>query len=177
MEQEQATATLTTREVGIRYGLISAVVGIFYFVLITMAGMQMQGPAGYLGYLITAAIIFLAHKYYKDNGNGYMSYGQGIGIAFWCGLISSVISSVFVFIYASYIDSSFIQNIKDLQLEQMEKQGLSEAEIEQAMKIAGAFTSPAGIAGMGFIGGIITALIIAVIVTIFTQKKDPQATI
>ena len=66
--------------------------------------------------IITIVIIFLAHKYYKDNGDGFMSYGQGIGIGFWIGLVSAVISSIFTYIYAKFIDPSFITTFVKKQL-------------------------------------------------------------
>jgi hypothetical protein len=65
--------------------------------------------------------------------------------------------------------------IKDKQIEAMEQRGMSEEQIDQAMKIAGAFTSPEAILGFGLIGGLIVILIVGLIVSIFTQKKNPEA--
>jgi hypothetical protein len=177
MEQEQSTEVATTRSAGIRYGLIGGIIGVFYFVGLAMAGVNMQGPAQYLGIIVTIAMLFLAHKYFKDNGDGYMSYGQGIGIAFWMGLVSAVISSVFTFIYVSFVDTNFIQNIKDLQIEKMQEQGLSDSQIEQGMQMSSFMFTPTAMLVMGLIMGVIITVIVGLIVTIFTQKKDPQATI
>ena len=177
MEQEQSSEVVTTRSTGIRYGVIAGIISIFYFVGLSMAGVDMQGPAQWAGIIITIVVLFLAHKYYKENGDGFMSYGQGIGIAFWMGLVSSVISSVFTFIYVSFIDKSFIENAKDLQIEKMQEQGMSEAQIDQAMQFSSFFFTPTSMLIMGLIMGVIFTVIVGLIVTIFTQKKDPQATI
>jgi hypothetical protein len=67
--------------------------------------------------------------------------------------------------------------IKDKQIEAMEQRGMSEAEIDQAMKFAGAFSTPEAILGFGLIGGFIVILIVGLIVTIFTQKKNPNEAI
>jgi uncharacterized membrane protein YeaQ/YmgE (transglycosylase-associated protein family) len=174
MEQQEAITPVTTKSAGIRFGLISAVIGIIYFIILRVANIDMQGPAGWLGYVITGVLIFLAHKYYKENGDGYLNYSQGIGIAFWLGLVSGVISSIFTYVYIKFVDTAFIDMIKEKQLEQMQSQGMSDDQIDQAMKFAGMFTTPEAILIMGFIGAVIGAVIIALIVTLITQNKRPE---
>jgi hypothetical protein len=174
MEQQEAPVVVTTKSAGIRYGLISAVIGIVYFLGLRMADVDMQGPASWLGWVITAVLIFLAHKYYKENGTGFMSYSQGIGIAFWLGLISAAISSVFTYLYIKFIDTAFIDMIKEKQYEQLQSRGMSEEQIDQAMKFAGMFATPEAIFLMGFVMTVISAVLIALIVTLITQKKSPE---
>jgi hypothetical protein len=176
MEQQNATTSLpvTTRAAGVRFGLISAVFSIIYFIVMMMAGVDMQGPAGWVGWIVAAVLIFLAHKYYKDNGNGYMSYSQGISIAFWMGLVSAAISNVFTYIYVKFVDESFLTMIKDKQIEKMQEKGMSDDQIDQAMKFTEMFMKPEAVVIMGFIMGVISAVLIALIVTLFTQKKNPD---
>jgi len=178
MEQQIETSnSVTTRSVGIRYGAISAVIGIAYFVILNVAQIDMtQGFWNWFGWIITILMIVLAHKYFKDNGDGFMSYGQGIGIAFWLGLISGTISSIFTYLYVKFIDGNMLETIKERQIEGMQSKGMSEEQIDQAMKISAMFTSAEAILVFGFIGSIAGALIIALIVTIFTQKKSPETT-
>ena len=164
----------TTRSAGIRYGLIMSVLSIAFFVIMNVAGLDMQGPVGYLGWAITAVMLFLAHKYYKEEGDGFMTIGQGTGIGFWAGTVSSVISSIFTYVYIKFIDDSFLQTIKDKQMEAMEKQGLSDEQMEQSMKIAGAFTSPEAILGFGIVFGIIAAVIIGLLIALITKKINPD---
>jgi hypothetical protein len=174
MEQQEATVAVTTRSAGIRFGLISAAIGIIYFIVLRMANVDMQGPAGWVGWLITGVLIFLAHKYYKENGNGFMSYSQGIGISFWLGLVSAAISSVFTYLYIKFFDTGFIDMMKDKQIEQMQERGMSDEQVDQAMKFAGMFMTPEAMFVMGLIMGIISAVLMGLIVTLFTQKKSPE---
>lgn len=165
----------TTRQTGMRYGLILGVISIAYFVILNVAGVDMtQGPGRWGGLVFTIIIFVLAHKYFKESGDGYMSYGQGIGIGFWTTLVSSVISSIFTFVYVSFIDSTFVENMKQQQIEQMQERGMSDAQIDQAMGFAEMFMSPTAMLIMGIVGGVIIGLIIALIVTIFTQKANPE---
>jgi uncharacterized membrane protein YeaQ/YmgE (transglycosylase-associated protein family) len=174
MEQQEAPIVVTTKSAGIRYGLISAVIGIIYFIILRAMNVDMQGPAGWLNWVILGVLIFLAQKYYKDNGDGYLEYSQGIGIAFWLGLTSAAISSVFTYIYIKFVDTAFVDQIRDKQYEEMQARGMSDEQIDQAMKIAGMFSTPEAILIMGFIFSIIGAVIIALLVTLITQKKRPE---
>ncbi len=176
MEQDQTT-TVTPRSAGVRYGLIGAVVSIAWFLVMSVTGMNMQGPSQYVSWIFVIVLVVLAHKYFKDNGDGYMSYGQGVGIAFWYGLVSGAIGSVFTYIYIKFVDAGFIDAIKDQQLEAFEKQGMSDAQIEQAMQFSSMFMKPEMMLVMGLIGGIIVSVIVGLIVTIFTQKKSPDMAI
>ncbi|MBS1553929.1 MAG: DUF4199 domain-containing protein [Bacteroidetes bacterium] len=174
--EESTKASPTTMSVGIRYGLIMGVVSIAYFVLLNTLGIDMtQGIGRWASLLYVVGIIFLAQKYFKDNGNSFMSYGQGIGIGFWISLVSSLISSIFTFIYIKFIDSTFVQQMMDNQRQAMEEQGrLSEEQIDQAMEMTAKFMTPEMMLIFGIVGGVIMGLIVALIVTIFTQKKNPE---
>jgi hypothetical protein len=179
MEEQQNTSAAametTTRSTGIRYGVIAAVIGIAYFLILNTMGMDLtQGFWSWFRYVITIGILVLAHKYYKDNRDGFMSYGQGIGISFWMGLISAVIGSIFTYIYVKFLDESFITMMKDKQIEAMEAKGMSEQQIDQAMQFASMFMTPEAILGFGLVFGLIGTVICGLIVTIFTQKKAPE---
>lgn len=169
------TSVPSTRTVGIRYGTIAGVIGIIIFILLNVSGVDITKPYwGWIGYVITGVILFMAHSYYKSNGDGYMNYGQGIGIAFWQGLIGGAISHIFSYIYVKFIDMSFIEAIKEAQITAMEEQGMSEEQIEQAAKFSEMFMNPEVMMSMGFVFSILSAVIIGLILTIFTQKARPE---
>jgi hypothetical protein len=175
-ESTNATSPISTRSVGIRYGLFLGVISIAYFMIMNLLGVDMsQGFGRWGGLVFSLAMIFLAHKYFKDNGDGFMSFGQGFGIGFWISLISSAISSVFTYIYVSFIDQSFIQQMLDKVREGMEQKGTPDDQIEKAMEITAKFMTPGSMFIFGIIGGVIMGIICAVVVTLFTQKKSPEA--
>lgn len=175
MEENTESQLLTTRSVGIRYGLIFGVISIFYFVIFAVADLDMSQGVGRWGTTVIAiVVVFLAHKFYKENGDGFMSYGQGIGIGFWTGLTASVVSSIFTYIYIKFIDDGFITKIREKAIEDMEAQGQSEEQIDMAMKFVEMFTNPEAMLFFGLFIGILTVVIIALIITIFTQKPKPE---
>ena len=175
MENEQPKAEMTTRSVGIKYGLFMALAGIAYFVIMNIMNVDMTQGVGRWGSMIFyIALIFLAHKYYKDNGNGFMSYGQGMGITFWMSLLSSVLGSIFTWIYVKFIDTEYIQKMLDKQEEAFVANGMSDEQIRQAMSMTAKFMTPEMMLVFGIVFGIIIILIVGLIVTIFTQKRNPE---
>jgi len=175
MEENTEAQVVNTRSVGIRYGLILGLISIFYFLIFAMSDLDMQSGLGRWGTtLIAIVIVFLAHKFFKDNGDGFMSYGQGIGIGFWIGLTSSVLSSIFTFVYVKFIDDSFITKIRDKAMEDMQAKGQSEDQIEMGMKFVDMFTQPLAMLLFGLFIGVLILVIVALIMTIFTQKPKPE---
>jgi hypothetical protein len=169
---------VTTRSVGIRYGLIMAIISIAYFMILNVAGIDMsQGIGRWGGLIFNVAVIFLAHKHFKDNGDGFMSYGQGLGIGVWIALISSVISSIFTYIYVKFIDAGFITTMLEKQEEQFQERGMSQEQITQAMDMTKKFMTPEMMFVFGIVFGFIILVIVFALVTIFTQKKNPEAAI
>lgn len=161
------------RRVGIRYGLILAGVSVLYFLIAASMSLNTnEGPGRWASIIFVIVILVLAHQYFKERGNGFMSYGQGIGIGFWTTLISSTISSLFTYIYMKFIDSNWVEQLKEMQLEQLENRGMSDEEIEMTMSIMEYFTTPGALFFFGIVGGIIGGVIFSLIVTLFTQKKN-----
>jgi hypothetical protein len=175
MEENVAAPAVTVRSVGIRYGVINGVISVVYFLVLTMADIDMsKGFGRWGGMIVPIVLVVLSHKYFKENGDGFMSFGQGIGIGFWLGLIASIISSVFTYIYAKFIDPTFISNIREKAAQDMEAQGQSQEQIDTAMKFVEMFTSAEALLIMGIVFGVLMIVIIALIISIFTQKARPE---
>ena len=178
MEENVTTTVPTTRSTGVRYGIIGGLIGVAYFLILTTLGVDMQSsPLRWAGLLFTLAIVVIAHNYFKSNGDGYMTFGEGVGIGFWMGLVSSVISSIFTYIYAKFIDTNFIAAIREKAIADMEAKGQSQEAIDRAMPFVDMFTSAEVIFVMGLVFGIIFAVLIALVVAIFTQKPRPETSI
>lgn len=173
--QNETVEVVTTRSVGVRYGLFMGGTGILAFLIIALTEMKPDGPGRWIGVAFSIVLLYLAHKYFKENGDGYMTIGQGVGIGFWAGLVSSVISSVFTFVYIKFVDSSFVDRIREAQEQAMQEKGLSDEQIEQAMKFASMFISPTALLLFGLFFGILGSIVISLIISFFTQKKNPDA--
>lgn len=170
MEQSEEKSIVTTRDAGIRYGLFAAGVSIVFFLIPAILGQNaFQGMWSWISMPIIIILFVLAHKYYKDEGDGFMSYGKGIAISFWMSLISTLLGGLFVFVYVNFLDSAPFDTMLEETRSKMEEQGSPEEAIEMGMTWTKNLFWP-----MYAIGGIIGGLILALIVTIFTQKNNPE---
>jgi len=175
MEETTDSSAVTTRSVGIRYGIIMSLISIVYFLLFANLDMDSFLSLGRWGNTVIGIVILvLAHIYFKQNGDGFMSYGQGVGIAFWAGLVSSVIGSIFTYVYIKFFDSSMITAIRESSIRQMEEKGQSDEQIEMAMKFVDMFTNAEAMLLFGLFFGILGLVVIGLIVSIFTQKARPE---
>ncbi len=173
---EESTEQPTTKSVAMKWGIINGLIGIIFFLILDFTGLS-QSPVQYFGLVITIAIIFLAHKEFKDLGDGFMSYGKGLGIGTLISVISSAISSLFMYVYVSFVNPAYIDAVKDKQITDMQNRGMSDAEIDQAMQFSSGFMSPVAITIFAVIGGIFFGFILSLLVSIFTKNNNPEEAI
>ena len=171
MEQQSSL-----RQIGIRYGLIVALVMVVYSLILQFAGLAMNRPLGFLTYAILIAGIAVAHNTFKRDGDGYMTLGQGIGIGMWITLVAGVISSVFSYLYLRFIDDSVIQKAMEEAVTQMEERGMADDQIDQAMKITEKFMQPGAMMIIALVTMLILGFIISLIVSAITKRTNPQIT-
>lgn len=169
--EETATPSGEKRSIGIKYGLISVVAGLVYFFVLKFAG---QNPLTFkwgwiVQLLMTATIIFLAHKEYKEDNDGFMTYGEGMVIVLWYTLIGVGVGLLFQYIYLTFLDATVMQEFYEMQYDNLQKQGLSDEQIEVGLTWTRKLYWFAGIFFASFFS-VVTGLV----VTIFTQKRPPE---
>jgi len=174
----EETQDVSKKSVVIKYGTISGLVGIILFIIQDFAGIAGNQEYSWLSTIISVLIvgtfIFLAQKEYINGGDGFMSYGEGLGIGTLMSLVSGIISSIFTFIYISYVNPAFLDNIREQQVIAMEEQGMSDAQIDQAMKMAETFTSPIAMAIFGILWAVFIGFVVSLLVSAFTKKSRPE---
>ncbi|MFK7953231.1 MAG: DUF4199 domain-containing protein [Ekhidna sp.] len=170
----EESSNTTVKSVAMKWGVINGLLAIVLLLIIDFAGLIGNQAVGWIGYVVFLVLLILAHKQFKEEGDGYMSYGQGLGIGTLAMVISSVISSTFFFIYISFINSEFVDFIKEKSIMDMENQGMSDAEIEQAMGFSESFMSPVALTIFGLLGAIFFGFIISLIVSAITKNTQPE---
>ena len=157
--------------VGIRYGLVLTAISIIYMLVLIVAGASPfeQDWKGYVQIVFLILIYVLAHKYFKDNGDSYMSYGQGFVITFVITVVSTIIGMIFSYVYINFVDPSIFdliwQNAEAKMIEQGQTEEAIQMGLEWGRKLFWVFY---------LIGGLFWGVIAGLIVTIFTQKKRPE---
>ncbi len=159
--------------IGIKYGVLSAVISIVYTLLLYVTNLFLNSSLGFLSVVITVLLLVFACREYKTNNEGFMALGTGFKLNMLVMVLSSIPSALFNYIYTKYIDTTISETTKNFQRAQFEKQGMSDEQIEQAMSMAASFTSPEFILMAGLGGGLFMGAIIAIVVA-FAMKKVPD---
>ena len=170
MEENIESTPVSTRSVGLMYGLYAALISSAVFLITSLLGYNPFGAGlNYIGTVASIVLLVFAHKSFKDSGDGYMSFGQGFGIGFWFTLSSAVVTLIVMYVYINFVDDSPLQMMLEANTAKMQEQGQPDSQIEIATEWTKKLFWPFAAFGAVFFG-----LIIALIVTIFTQKKNPQ---
>jgi len=169
--EETAITSGDKRSVGIKFGLIGTVVSIVYFVIMLVIG---QNPLtfqwSWIFQIVMGAVMFyLAHKAYKEENNGFMTYGEGVTIGLWYTIVAMAIGFIFQYIYLNFIDTNLLKDFYDFQYAKMQEQGLGDDQIEMGLSWTRKLFWP-----MGIFFALLSSMILVLIVTIFTQKRPPE---
>ncbi|MBL7942723.1 MAG: DUF4199 domain-containing protein, partial [Flavobacteriales bacterium] len=116
-------------------------------------------------------IAFLILNHYKKKvNNGFLSFGQGVGLSVLTGLVIGVIMAIFMYVYTKFINPDMIIKIQDKAIEDMQSQGLSDEQIEMSMGMAEMFMSPGFFAISTLIAMPIIFTIIGLIASAIVKK-------
>jgi len=163
----------------VRYGLIGGLIFIIYNLAATTLGlldfsnMGMIALNAVIGLAITVVIIALAiaaHR--KEDLGGFISFKQAFAVGFFTILIAGIISAIWGFIYANYINPEFyVEMIENMEV-YFEKLGLNDDQIAEAIEKTEKRMQP----GRMFISGLLNSVIGGAIFSAITgaiMKRNP----
>lgn len=169
MENTTEAPAPTVMKTALRFGLISSLINIAYFLIIVLAGVSPFENSWWRGLIqlgIGIALIVWSHNYFKANGDGFMSYGQGFGIAFLMSVVSLLISFIFNYIYTR-MDPSVLEAVWNKAMADAQARGGNgEMAVTWTKKLFWVIF---------FVFGLFFSAVLALLVTIFTQKKKPES--
>ncbi|HQP78003.1 MAG TPA: DUF4199 domain-containing protein [Saprospiraceae bacterium] len=127
-----------------------------------------------VSYLITIFILVNALKKYRnEESGGYMSFSNGFLFVLYTSIIVGIIMAIFTFIQLTFIDADMLDEAFNKQMAEMEKNGMSEEQIEMANSITAVFRSPAVLSTAAFLGQLVFGAIIGAILGAIFQKNRP----
>ena len=132
--------------------------------------------------ILILLLIYYTKIYRNEQLNGKITFGQAFVFGVLIVLFSTVVSSLYNYIFARYIDPGYAQRImtmvQDKTYQMMANQGMSEDQIEEAMvrfeeqPIPTPLNSLISSLKFGLIGGTIMSLISSAIVKKNVNKDD-----
>lgn len=159
--------------VGLKWGLLSAGAAVLLFVVRAVTSTNPFDNKAWGWTIVTLAVsvvlLVLSHREFKTNGNGYMSYGQGFKIGFVSSVVSLIVYGLFVLLYTSLIDTNVMDNVYQAQREEMEANNMPDEQIDMAIGFTQKLFWP-----IFFVMGLIFSTVFVLIITIFTQKNNPE---
>lgn len=160
--------------VALKYGFITALVGVVYTLIIMVADLGDNRWLSGLSYLILIAGIMLAMKQYKAINYGYMSYGQGLGIGTLVSAIFGLLSGIFVWLYTTFVDTDYMNRMMEKQTEALLDQGMSDEQVEQAMAMTENFQGPLAMILGGLVGAVVIGFLLSLILSAIMKNNRPE---
>ena len=159
------------------YGLLTAAISIVFSVITYLLDLQMNNPVMYFSFVILlAGIIYGTMQYKNVSLGGYISFGKAFLSGFLIVLIASVISSIYSYIFLTFIDHAYLERIIQQSMDKAEadmvKKGLSGDQIEPALAIARKFMSPIAMSAMAILSSAFFGAILSLITAAFVKKED-----
>ncbi|RMF21240.1 MAG: DUF4199 domain-containing protein [Bacteroidetes bacterium] len=162
-----------------RYGLIGGLVFIIYGLIANFLGWNQPGSSASMLNMVISIALFvglmvIAIRQHRDEElAGFIPFGRAFGVGFFTGMIATLISSIFQFIYVKFIDPGFIDRIKETTLETYEQMGMTEERIEQSMEMLDKMYTPGMMVFWAVIGAAVICAIVALIVAAVMKRNPP----
>jgi hypothetical protein len=157
-------------------GIIISAALILYSLVLFLLDVVYDSKLNYLSYIILAIGLWWAITSYRNKlEGGFITYGEAFSSGFFVGLVISVITGIFTYIYVQYINQGIIDDILLKAEEDMltNSPDMSDEQIEQALSYVEKFTSPAIMAVFSFLGNLLASTIFSLIIAIFAKREKP----
>ncbi|QNF34606.1 DUF4199 domain-containing protein [Adhaeribacter swui] len=178
MENVNSTSTYTQPSwfpVALRYGIITGLVaGVVSILLFITGGFEKVWIGFIIGVVIQIGSIVFAHKDFKSQNNGFMTYGRGLLIGTILSAISGLVGGLISFAYIQFVDMSVIDRMNELQIVMMEKFGLPEDKMDEAIQKLEESNTPAKQITGGLTTGLTMGFLFSLIVSAITKKNKPE---
>jgi hypothetical protein len=154
-------------------GMILALVGIVYSLLMYFLDLSLNKVQGYVFMLIQLALLYYLLKTYRDNFmHGQITYGQSVGAGVIICLYYAIVMTVFSYLLYTVIDPGLVTKQLAMAEEGMRAKGsLTEAQVESAMKITEKFMKPGIMVISGIFFNMIWGTVLSLVVSIFIKKE------
>lgn len=160
------------------WGGILGLALIAYSLALYLLGMNESQPAQWLSYVIIGTLIFFGTKAKRENQNGVISYGQGLGTGVGIAFFGSIMVAFYTFVFFKFIDAEMLEELILRAEDQLYDQGMPDDQVEIAMQYTRKFMAPVPMAAMVVLSYTFVGFIISLITAaILKQEGDPFASV
>lgn len=164
---------INTTQVGIKYGVIGSVLMMILALFLYFIGWDMKPGMNYLSYVFMEVALILGMTYFKNENDGYATFGELFKIGVIMSLVMAIIMILWFLLYIELLRPDFLELIKELQVEKLEKRGMTEEQIKQGLKMSEMWTTKPMMMLMGFFGNLIIGTVLSLINAAAIKKDKP----
>jgi hypothetical protein len=107
-----APSNVTYQKVAIKYGILVGLAHIIYFLLMDLLNLTQVIELSFLSSIFLVIGIIVAISKYKKAKGGNLKYLHGLGIGALVGVVSSLILALFLVIYITIFDATYLDNLQ-----------------------------------------------------------------
>jgi hypothetical protein len=171
---ETNATSVTPTSVGLRYGLLTGLITVIISFALFAIQME-QSPLRYVSFVVLVGGMVMAMRYFKESNQGFMSFGQGVGIGTVISAVGGVLSAIFTYVYMNIIDPEVMGRMMEKARADMEARGgMTDEQIDQGMAMAGKFMNgPIMIIGV-VLGSLFFGVLLGLLVSAFMKHAKPE---
>ncbi len=164
---------ISTRKAGSLYGLYYGAFLVVFSFILNSTKLEGNLLLNLTGWGIFIAVMAMAMRKFKDDNEGYMKFGQGMGIGFYYSLVTGIISGLFDTFYLTVVNPQMLQEQLDKSVAIMESNpNMTDEQIEAMAEMSESFTHPVILFTIALVGALIIGVIISLIVAAIMKKDN-----
>jgi hypothetical protein len=170
---EEKKRTLSSN--AIYYGLIAGAAMILYGLVLFLLDQHMNKGLSYVGYVfLIGGMVWGTIEYRNKFNNGFLSYGPAFKSCFMIALYASILSAIYMFVFAQFIHPGLLNEMLDQSRQAIidKYPDWNDEQIEQAVSMTTKFMSPWILAIGAFIAEVVIGTLAGLILAIFLKKVD-----
>lgn len=163
---------VSSARIALKWGVIYGIVSIVLTTILYNTELWQNKTLSFLlSTLFFFGVLYLSMKEFRTLNGGFMSFKEGLGLGTLTITAGGIISLFFDFFYKKFIDTNILNLQNDMILEQYEKMGMSEEQIDAAMQRVESMNN----SGLTFIGGMLFIVLFGFLCSLImsaVMKKD-----
>jgi hypothetical protein len=107
-----ASGKITYQNVAIKYGILVGMAHIVYFLIMSLLGLHEYIELSFISSLFLIIGIIIAISKFKRAKGGMIRYFDGLGIGAIVGAVSSILLGIFLVVYISTANATYLENLQ-----------------------------------------------------------------
>lgn len=166
-------ASTSPFQVAAKYGVFTGVGLIVFSAALYLLGFNGENKLTYLNYVFLAIGIYLGTKEYRDKvRSGFINYGQALGAGALISLFAGLLLAAYMYVFLKFLGTEVIDEMLKASEDELIRQGMSDSEIDQAMKYTSMIMVPGFISAMVVIMHTLIGFVISLIVAAVLKRES-----